>query len=67
MGSNQEFDSNAFFLVFYCDVSSTMEFYPKMQSSQTPGWISTFLSSYKSENSLKFKNIEYHKPSIELW
>ena len=37
-GPDQAFDSNAFFLVFYCDVSSrTMEFHGKMHSIQTPG------------------------------
>ena len=37
MEMNQGFDSNIFFLVFYCDFSSeTIKFYRKMRSSQTP-------------------------------
>ena len=41
----QEFDSNAFSPVFYCDVSSrTMKFYGKMHSSQTPEKKFTFLT-----------------------
>ena len=36
---NQGFDLNAFFLVFYYDVSRrTMEFHGKMHSSQTPAF-----------------------------
>ena len=35
----QGIDSNPFFLVFYCDVSSrTMELHGKMHSSQTPAF-----------------------------